>query len=124
MMSTRLVILGLLRERPLHGYEIKHIIEDHMGDWTSIAFGSIYYALGKLEEDGFIEQVATEQEGNRPSRNVYQITKEGRAEFLYLLRELWREPERQYFDFDFALFFAEALPREEMLTYLRGRVIG
>jgi len=51
-MSTRLVILGLLRERPLYGYEIKHVIEDHMGDWTSIAFGSIYFALGKLTEIG------------------------------------------------------------------------
>jgi DNA-binding PadR family transcriptional regulator len=49
-MSTRLVILGLLRERSLHGYEIKHIIQDHMGDWTSIAFGSIYFALKNRRE--------------------------------------------------------------------------
>ena len=88
-MSTRLVMLGLLRERPLYGYEIKHIIEEHMGDWTNIAFGSIYFALGKLAEEGFIEQVAVEQEGRRPSRSVYQITEEGRDEFLRLLREVW-----------------------------------
>ena len=45
-----------------------------MGDWTNIAFGSIYFALGKLSEEGFIEKVATEQQGGRPSREVYQIT--------------------------------------------------
>jgi len=123
-MATRLVILGLLREQPLHGYEIKQIIEEHMGDWTNIAFGSIYYALGKLEEEGFVERVATEQEGNRPSRNIYQITEHGQVEFLRLLRDLWRVPQRRYFDFDIALFFIEALPREEMLSYLRGRVAG
>ena len=49
-MSVRLVLLGLLHERPLYGYEIKQIIEEHMGDWTSIAFGSIYFALDKLAE--------------------------------------------------------------------------
>jgi len=31
-MSTRLVILGLLNERPLYGYEIKQIIEGQMGE--------------------------------------------------------------------------------------------
>ena len=67
-MSTRLVILASLRDQPLHGYEIKQIIEEHMGDWTNIAFGSIYFALGKLAEEGMIEKIATEKEGNRPSR--------------------------------------------------------
>ena len=121
-MSVRLVILGLLRERPLHGYEIKQIIEEHMGDWTSIAFGSIYFALGKLAEEGFIEKIATEKEGGRPSRSIYQITEAGREEFLRLLREIWGEVERRYFAFDVGLFFMEALPAEEVRGYLRGRV--
>jgi DNA-binding PadR family transcriptional regulator len=120
-MSTRLVILGLLRERPLYGYEIKHIIEDHMGDWTSIAFGSIYFALRKLAEESFIEKIATEKEGSRPSRSVYQITEAGQAEFLRLLREVWSEMERHYFAFDIGLFFMEALPTEEAKSYLQSR---
>ena len=86
-MTVRLVILGLLRERPLYGYEIKQIIEEHMSDWTSIAFGSIYFALDKLEEENFVEKVEVKQAGKRPSRSVYQITKSGRKEFLRLLRE-------------------------------------
>ena len=121
-MSTRLVILGFLRERPLYGYEIKHIIEDHMGDWTNIAFGSIYFALAKLAEEGFIEKVATEQEGSRPSRSIYQITEAGQAEFMRLLREVWGEVERHYFSIDIGLFFMAALPAEEMIHYLRQRV--
>ncbi len=121
-MSTRLVILGLLRERPLYGYEIKHIIEDRMGDWTNIAFGSIYYALDKLEEDGLIEQVATEQQGSRPSRTVYAITEEGRKAFLQLLREVWQDVERHYYTFDIGLTYMEALPGEEVRQYLRRRI--
>jgi DNA-binding PadR family transcriptional regulator len=122
VVSTRLVILGLLRERPLYGYEIKHMIEEHMGDWTSIAFGSIYFALGKLAEQDFIERVGTEQEGNRPSRTVYAISESGQQEFLRLLREVWQEVERLYFAFDIGLFFMRALPVEEVKHHLRSRV--
>ena len=122
-MSTRLVILGLLmRERPLYGYEIKSIIEEQMGDWTNIAFGSIYFALGKLADEGFVERVATEQEGKRPSRSIYQITDKGRDEFLRLLRQLWGGFDRQFFPFDIGLFFMNALPRDEILDYLDNRV--
>jgi DNA-binding PadR family transcriptional regulator len=121
-MSTRLVILGLLRERPLYGYEIKQIIEEHMGDWTNIAFGSIYFALGKLAEEGFIEKIATEQEGKRPSRSVYQVTASGQEEFLRLLREALREVERHYYTVDIGLAFMEALPLGETQGYLRGRI--
>jgi len=121
-MSTRLVILGLLRDRPLHGYEIKHVIEKHMGDWTSIAFGSIYFALDKLSDEGFIEKAGTEQEGGRPSRSVFRITGHGRREFERLLREVWANLEREYFSLDIGLFFINALPREEIVTYLQGRV--
>jgi len=121
-MSTRLVILGLLRERPLYGYEIKSIIEDHMGDWTNIAFGSIYFALGKLADEGYIEKVATEQEGSRPSRSVYQVTPAGSDEFLRLLRQTWMEPERQFFVFDIGLFFMNELPQQDVITFLQQRV--
>jgi len=121
-MSTRLVILGLLRERPLYGYEIKSIIEDHMGDWTNIAFGSIYFALGKLADEGYIEKAATEKEGGRPSRSVYRITDEGQGEFERLLREVWNTIDRQYYPFDIGLFFMSVLSKQEIITSLRSRV--
>lgn len=121
-MSVRLVILGLLGERPLYGYEIKQIIEEHMGDWTSIAFGSIYFALDKLAEEQFVEKIATEQPGSRPSRSVYQITERGRAEFLRLLRLGWQQVEREYHALDICLFFLDRLSPEEVVGYLEARV--
>ncbi|MBN2119388.1 MAG: PadR family transcriptional regulator [Anaerolineales bacterium] len=120
-MTVRLVILGLLHKRPLYGYEIKQIIEEHMGDWTSIAFGSIYFALDKLADEKFIDKVDVEQEGKRPSRSVYQISDTGREEFLRLLRESWQQVERQYFSIDICLFFLEALPLDEVKNFLRLR---
>jgi len=55
-MSTRLVILGLLNERPLYGDEIKQNIEEYMGDGRSIAFGSITFALDKLAEESYVDK--------------------------------------------------------------------
>jgi DNA-binding PadR family transcriptional regulator len=121
-MSTRLVILGFLRGRPLYGYEIKQMIEHIMGDWTNIAFGSIYFALKKLAEERFVEKVGTEQEGGRPSRTVYQITDAGREEFMRLLREVWDSVERQTFAFDIGLSVMSALPIDEVKGYLQKRV--
>ncbi len=121
-MSVRMVLLGLLHERPLYGYEIKQIIEAHMGDWTSIAFGSIYFALDKLSEEGLVEKIATEQKGNRPSRSVFQVTEKGKAEFQKLLRESWQNTEREYYEIDICLFFLDRLPGEEILGYLRARL--
>ena len=121
-MSTRLVILGFLRGQPLYGYEIKQMIERVMGDWTNIAFGSIYFALKKLAQDGFIEKAGTEQEGGRPSRTVYQITDAGREEFMHLLREVWSNVERQTYSFEIGISFMSALPIEEVKEYLRKRI--
>lgn len=121
-MITRLVILGFLKRRPLYGYEIKQWIEHIMGDWANIAFGSIYFALGKLTKDGFIRKKETTQEGNRPSRNIYQITETGKREFLKLLRKLWGTLENQYFSIDIGLQFMDSLPVEEITGFLQNRV--
>ncbi|MEE4194356.1 MAG: PadR family transcriptional regulator [Anaerolineae bacterium] len=121
-MSTRLVILGLLQDHPMYGYELKSIIEDHMADWTSIAFGSIYFALNKLSEERLIVKIATEQEGNRPSRAIYEITEEGKKEFMSLLRNQWAEVKQEHYAFDIALFFQEYLSTEEIVGMI-GRKI-
>ena len=64
----------------------------------------------------------TEKKGNRPSRSVYQITESGRSEFIRLLKEVWNEPERQYFAIDIGVAFMNALPVAEVKGYLRKQV--
>ena len=93
-----------------------------MGDWTSIAFGSIYFALRRLANDGFVEVLSTGREGNRPSRTVYAATDAGHTEFLRLLRKVWTTFERQYFVTDLGLFFMDALPPNERVSALDARI--
>jgi DNA-binding PadR family transcriptional regulator len=121
-MSTRLALLGLLKNKPLYGYELKHIIEKHMGDWTNIAFGSIYFALNKLNKEGFVERMSEKKVGNRPSRNIYKITDKGKDEFLTLLRKTWENFERDYYSLDIALSFSSELPKDEVTGYINRRI--
>jgi len=121
-MSVKAVILGFLRQGPLHGYELKRIIEQAMGDWTDIAFGSIYFALDRLLKDGCV--TATEEIHNkrRPSKIVYTITDSGQQEYLRLLRELWMNLERKTNSIDIAVSFIRDLPQVEVSDYLTTRV--
>ena len=122
-MSTKLVLLGLLKEKSFYGYELKHIIEKHMGDWTNIAFGSIYFALNKLNEDGFVEKISEEKVGNRPSRSIYKITDKGKDEFISLLRETWQKIDREYYSLDIAIAFSKVLSKDEIKKYLKDRIM-
>src|SRR3989442_14241866 len=50
-----LAILGLLKELPLHGYELKKRLNDSLGQFWGVSYGSLYPALARLEKLGAIE---------------------------------------------------------------------
>ncbi len=54
-----LAVLGLLKEQPLHGYELKKRLAETLGSFWGVSFGSLYPALRRLERSGSIEVVAT-----------------------------------------------------------------
>ena len=55
-----LAILGLLKEQPLHGYELKKRLGETLGSLWGISYGSLYPALRRLEHDGSIEIVESD----------------------------------------------------------------
>ncbi|MFI9846306.1 PadR family transcriptional regulator [Nonomuraea sp. NPDC051941] len=78
-MSTAHVMLGLLAERPKHGYELKKEHDHRLAGAKPLAYGQVYAALQRLERDGFAEVAETQQEGG-PERTIYAITGSGREE--------------------------------------------
>ncbi len=52
-----LPILGLLKESPLHGYELKKRLNETLGHVWGVSYGSLYPALARLERTGAIEVV-------------------------------------------------------------------
>ena len=55
-----LAVLGLLKEQPLHGYELKKRLGETLGFLWGVSYGSLYPALRRLERDGAIEIVEPE----------------------------------------------------------------
>lgn len=83
----KVLILYYLSIKSTHGYEIQKFIQtNHMDRWTKIQSGSIYYALNKLEKQGFI--VLKEEIGSgSKARKIYEITDKGRDELKELVKK-------------------------------------
>jgi hypothetical protein len=61
-----LAILGLLKEFPQHGYELKKRLNDSLGHLWGVSYGSLYPALARLEKLGAIEAVEPLPPSNAP----------------------------------------------------------
>ena len=123
MSAARLLILGVLQfKSPAHGYEIRRELESWRAEqWAHIAYGSIYFALNKMAEEGLLETAGTDQVGKRPARTLYTITDVGEREFQRLLRDYWWDRKPFIDPFQVALTFMNKMPREELLRALRFR---
>ncbi|MCZ4344951.1 PadR family transcriptional regulator [Devosia neptuniae] len=110
-MNVRTLCLSILFEGEATGYEIRRLcVEGECSYFIEASFGSIYPALARLEENGFVVS-RTEQQDGKPAKKIYSITEAGRAEFTQQLAEPLGE---DMFRSPFLLFarFAHILPRE------------
>lgn len=88
---VRLMVLGMLKLRPLSGYEIQQVLQTSQTDiWAGVLPGSIYHALKKMDKEGLVEVDSVEQTGHR-IKAIYKITEKGQEEFIKLLKESLRE---------------------------------
>ncbi|GAA3427251.1 helix-turn-helix transcriptional regulator [Streptosporangium sandarakinum] len=118
MSSTRVLLLGVLLDGPLHGYEVRRRLEI-MGThhWANVAYGSIYHGLAKMADEGLLERV----EEGRGGKTVYAITEDGRSEFNRLLLSNWWEIKPIVDPFQVALTFMDRLSPAELTSALEAR---
>ncbi len=110
-----LAILGLLREEPRHGYELRRALGE-LG-FRQVSFGSLYPALRRLERRGAIAA--------RPGtgrRRAYQITPAGIEELHRLL--LAADPHESDRAFHMRIAFLGSVGREQRLAILAARRHG
>ncbi|MGC4189764.1 MAG: PadR family transcriptional regulator [Thermomicrobiales bacterium] len=125
MSTTRLFILGALaRIGPMHGHQIRREAQLNRTDtWSNVKPGSLYGALQRMEKDGAIEVVRTEQEGNRPERTVYAITDKGRSELVALRDAIMRDARLRPDPVDLAIqFLDDGLTPDEACMDMKLRV--
>jgi DNA-binding PadR family transcriptional regulator len=86
-----LVILSLLAERPMHGYQVNAELERREArDWVAISRPQIYYSLEKLARLKLLVEVATKEPAFGAERRVLSTSAKGRAALAdALAREDW-----------------------------------
>src|ERR1051326_3426969 len=85
-------ILGLVKSRPMHGYEMFQQFESGtLGQIVHLEMSQLYAFLKKLERLQYI-QAQLESQGARPPRRVFQLTAAGQNVFLHWLTEPVEKP--------------------------------
>jgi DNA-binding PadR family transcriptional regulator len=119
-MERKLLLLGMLRNSEMHGYQINEMIEMHLGTSVQLTKPTAYRLLIQMAEDGWI-LFREEQEGNRPQRRVYSITQEGEIEFQKILRKCLANYEVPEFSSNVCLAYLDLVPVDEALQLLSRR---
>ena len=82
-------LLLLLRDRPMHGYELLDRVSELAGDEGRVDLGNLYRVLRALEEDGIVtSEWHAELPG--PAKRTYELTDAGRR-----LLDHWAESLRE-----------------------------
>lgn len=122
MIEHELLFLGLLKDGPKHGYEIKRLIEEELFPFVGLKIKSIYYPLKKMEKLGLIKKDVG-REGRWPEKYVYSLTPKGEKIFDHLITESFLSIERPYFNIDLSLYFLPYVEKKIAKRQLRGRIL-
>lgn len=84
---TRLLVLGMLDVQPMSGYDIQQALQLTDAErWGGVLIGSIYHALKKMEQEGYVAVISIEQTGHR-QKAVYTITETGKTYLQALIKD-------------------------------------
>lgn len=121
-MHKTLLLLGLLRQGPMSGYDIHRIVRAHGQLYSDLKKGNVYYLLDRLAVDGYLRVEAEPgARGPRGERLIYSLTDRGRERFEELLREVLRSYDTLHSGVDAAILFLAELPRGEAISLLETR---
>ncbi|WP_062290315.1 PadR family transcriptional regulator [Demequina phytophila] len=124
-----LAILGILRDQPLHGYQIRKRLGAELGPFRALSYGSLYPCLRRMVEAGLIEAsgeepAAASPASSRRARIAYSLTDAGRARLAQELASAGASSwDDDTFDVRFSLFaHTDAATRLRILEGRRSRL--
>ncbi len=79
--ATDLLVLSLISERDMYGYEIIAELEKKSKDVFQFKEGTLYPILHKLENKGYLKSYKSQGDAGR-KRKYYQITRQGKKQLL------------------------------------------
>ena len=134
-----LPVLGLLKERSMHGYELRKQLGAMLGPFWQVSWGSLYPTLRRLAKEGAVEKDAEVKPARRTTRastsrsrtkttpplssgrrkTVYKITPLGERMFTEMLEETAAAVDAEHFTLKLAFF--RYLQPETRLALLERR---
>ncbi len=115
--------LSLLVEEPMHPYEMYQLLmARHEDRLVKVRPGTLYHAVGRLEEQGLVAATGTDREGNRPERTTYEISEAGRDALTQRLQDMLASPVNEYPAFPLAISEAYNLPSGRVIELLDRRL--
>ena len=122
MGNKEIAVLGLLSERPMHGYDIEHEIRMRdMRYWTEISMSSVYKILKKLEEKGLIN-CEVKITSNNVAQKVYSLTDIGKVRLNGEIYAVFSEFDHHRWDIDLAVSNLNVLTKEQKATSLNAYI--
>ena len=141
---VELPVLGLLKDRDMHGYELRKQLGAMLGPFWQVSWGSLYPTLRRLAKAGAVEKVETDVPPRRPRatrmtaksrtralapsapslasgrrKTVYKITPLGEQMFTNMLEETAAAVDAEHFTLKLAFF--RYLQPETRLALLERR---
>ena len=130
-----LPVLGLLKERSMHGYELRKQLGAMLGPFYQVSWGSLYPALRRLAKSGAVEKVAEPAVSRRTTKSARVATREttlasGRRRTVYRITDVGEQLFTQMLEetaavdaehFTLRLAFFRYLRPETRLTLLERR---
>ncbi len=116
-----ILILGLLSQRPMSGYDIYRFVEkkaDASGSWLNLNKKTVYNSLGRMKDAGLVTLHERIEEENRPPKSVYAVTEEGREHLRKLLLADAGSPPGVFVNYFLDLPFYGVLEEEEIVAIL------
>jgi DNA-binding PadR family transcriptional regulator len=115
-----LAILGLLKEQPMHGYQLSRELGESLGGFWRVSYGSLYPTLRRLERAGAVQSVI-DAETRARRKTTYEITEQGEQLFFELLQETPHDNSSEDTKFRVRLAFFRYLPPETRIRLLERR---
>jgi len=121
-MSKEVLLLGLLKKKPMYGYEIKHLVDEELTHFAPISSGSLYHNLKALEKKGLVSKTIV-KDSERPEKQIFHITQAGIDTFNQLKKQNITNFERPPLALDVSLYFLEETDAPHFLEQLKELVI-
>jgi PadR family transcriptional regulator AphA len=118
--TTEVAVLGLLSKGAKSGYDLKKAVDSSVGYFWGPAKSQIYAVLPRLVESR-LASVKKVAQSTRPDKNVYRLTRAGRAALKAWIEETPTPPDPDRNPLLLKVFFGDLASPEVLAEHIRGR---